>query len=66
VLAAPYRWALAALADPAADPGDDPLDGLSRRSDAALPPAEVPRAGDAAERPPVRPDPRARGAAHHP
>jgi len=65
-LPAPYRWALAALADPAADPGDDPLDGLFRRIDAAGPPAEVPRAGDAAERPPVRPDPRARGAAHHP
>ena len=66
VLAAPYRWALAALSDPEAAPGDGPLDGLFRRSDAALPPAEVPRAGDAAERPPVRPDPRARGAAHHP
>ena len=65
-LPAPYRWALAALADPAADPGDDPLDGLFRRIDAAGPPAEVPRAGDAAERPPVRPDPRARGALQHP
>ena len=65
-LPAPYRWAFAALADPEADPGDDPLDGLARRIDAALPLAEVPRAGDAAERPPVRPDPRALGAAHHP
>jgi len=65
-LPAPYRWAFAALADPAADPGDDPLDGLAHRLDAALPRAEVPRAGDAAERPPVRPDPRALGAAHHP
>ena len=65
-LPAPYRWALAALADPEADLGDGPLDGLARRSDAALPPTEVPRAGDAAERPPVRPDPRALGAAHHP
>ena len=65
-LPAPYRWAFAALADPAADPGDDPLDGLFRRIDAAGPPAEVPRAGDAAERPPVRPDPRALGALQHP
>lgn len=65
-LPAPYRWALAALSDPEADLGDDPLDGLSRRIDAALPRAEVPRAGDTADRPPVRPAPRALGAVHHP
>ena len=39
-LAAPYRWALAALSDPQVDLGDGPLDGLSRRIDAALPLAE--------------------------
>ena len=65
-LPAPYHWALAALSDPETDRGDDPLDGLSRRIDAALPLAEVLRAGDAAERPPVRPDSRALSAAHHP
>jgi len=65
-LPAPYRWALAALSDPETDPGDGPLNGLFRRIDAAWPPTEIPRAGDAAERPPVRPDPRALGAAHHP
>ena len=65
-LPAPYRWAVAALADPEADPGDDPLDRLFRRIAAAGPPAEVARAGDAGERPPARPNPRALGAAHHP
>ena len=65
-LPASYRWALAALSDPETDLGDDPLDGLARRIDAALPRAEVPRAGDTANRPPVWPDPRALGAAHHP
>jgi len=65
-LLAPYRWAFAALSDPEADPDDDPLDGLTRRIDAAWPPAEAPRTGDAADRPPVRPDPRALGALQHP
>ncbi len=65
-LLAPYRWAFAALSDPEADRDDDPLDGLTRRIDAAWPPAEAPRTGDAADRPPVRPDPRALGALQHP
>ena len=63
---APYRWALAALADP--DPGDGPRDGLFRRVDAAWPLAEVARAPDAApdaaDRSPDRPDPRAPVAAY--
>jgi len=63
---APYRWALAALADP--DPGDGPRDGLFRRIDAAWPLAEVARAPDAApdaaDRSPDRPDPRAPVAAY--
>jgi antirestriction protein ArdC/phage/plasmid primase-like uncharacterized protein len=65
-LPAPYQWAFAALSDPEAALGDGPLDGLSRRIDAALPLAEVSRTGDAAECPPALSDLRALGAAHHP
>lgn len=43
-LAAPYRWALAALSDPPADPGDGPLDELFHRIDAAIPLVERSRA----------------------
>lgn len=68
-LAAPYRWALAAVSEPEARPEADPGDGLFRRVDAAWPLAGIPgaqdAAQDAADRSPARPDPRAPVAAHH-